>query len=455
MTCRSSQRPQLENRDVAERRLVVTRHPRRGLRRAYTGAHAGATENAPGGGPRASTTNRGGCPIFVHCQINREVQGEKHTQAIPSARRRRLGSGGNRRGIKRTAHSLECAGVPSGHGFTRASPLARAEWAERRPGGRDHRGAGSRGSRAQVRRAASLPAVADHDRRHLTDDQRAAVVMAWEAYEKEQARKRQRAAQNNDSARSVVPDSAQQGKARDALASRAKVTRHKVEQAHEGSVLGPVDGVANLRFSGSHPLVLIEDSLNLVHDLADSLRRHSEARRYTNQGLGLGNLVRGVDDRPIDSVLLHREGRCLGRGLVGTRGGCAGSLTRRRETPSRTQLAIHLIALGRVRWYDIAQREERVAISALLKRALERIVGRRLPSPRGGRRGTGDADQNHRQEAQAGTSGKPSSGHGGSLPHTLSGPSGHIKPGGWRHRKVSVVKRLFQTSPDADGVSFV
>lgn len=70
--------------------------------------------------------------------------------------------------------------------------------------------------------------VKNVERRDLTDDQRAALVMGWAEYEREQAKNRVEVARHRLAvANSPQPNSA----AREALATRADVTVHKVRQA--------------------------------------------------------------------------------------------------------------------------------------------------------------------------------------------------------------------------------
>ena len=68
------------------------------------------------------------------------------------------------------------------------------------------------------------------DRRHLTDDQKAAVVLKWEEQERDDAKKRIEVARH----RLAPPDSAEPkpgGDTRQRLAARANVSRYKIEQA--------------------------------------------------------------------------------------------------------------------------------------------------------------------------------------------------------------------------------
>jgi hypothetical protein len=68
-------------------------------------------------------------------------------------------------------------------------------------------------------------------RRHLTDDQKAVLVLKWSDAEKEAAKERQRQNLKQGAKKPEVADSPPRGKTREVIAKKAGVTQHKVRQA--------------------------------------------------------------------------------------------------------------------------------------------------------------------------------------------------------------------------------
>ena len=86
--------------------------------------------------------------------------------------------------------------------------------------------------------ATAPPAITEADyiwsknvlRRHLTDDQKAALVFKWSDAEKEAAKERQRQNLKQGAKKPDVADSPPRGKTREVLAKKAGITEHKIRQ---------------------------------------------------------------------------------------------------------------------------------------------------------------------------------------------------------------------------------